>query len=197
MKVLVITPEESVDQEVETCNLLLSCGLERLHVRKPNWTKDRLRNYLTQINTEFRSQISVHEHHELASELSLGGVHFKGNDQILKSEKLTSKSCHSFNELMDIDGNVDYAFISPIFDSISKTGYRGKYSIKELKGIMTSMNYTAVYGLGGIDTTNVSTIDKTGLNGIAVLGAIWQNVDINSRVEKYHLLINTMAKKNK
>lgn len=185
MKVLVITPEQSADQEIETCNLLLSNGLERLHVRKPNWSADELYSYLSNLNQEFLDRVSIHQHHELASKMSLLGVHFRGNDEISNLGKVKSKSCHSLKEVIEVDRKVDYCFISPVFDSISKTNYNSQFSIQELTDLKKKITQTELIGLGGINTSNIHMLLDSGIDGVAILGAIWQEKTPSDRLSKY------------
>lgn len=61
-----------------------------------------------------------------------------------------------------------YLLLGPLFDSISKKGYRGKAHL-----------FTAVppncIAIGGIDASNITHAKAMGFQGAALLGAIWQN----------------------
>jgi len=92
-------------------------------------------------------------------------------------------SAHSFEELKKI--NIDICFLSPIFDSISKFGYKAKYNNQELKeGIAAWRDFQKkenrsqkLFALGGVDSENIATLVELGFDGAAVLGTVWHNPD--------------------
>jgi len=101
-----------------------------------------------------------------------------------------SRSCHTFAEIEQYKDDSDYLFLSPIFDSISKSGYTAKFSEKELseasaKGIIDSK----VIALGGITLSGIERLKPYGFGGVAILGAIWndfeKNNDLNQLAETF------------
>jgi len=86
---------------------------------------------------------------------------------------------HSLNELENYKERYEYAFLSPIFDSISKEGYKSKFILQELKEKIAGKNLVA---LGGIDESKIETCRELGFSGVAVLGAIWNS---KNPVEKF------------
>jgi len=88
-------------------------------------------------------------------------------------------SAHSFEELEKI--KTDICFLSPIFDSISKFGYKAKYNRDELKeGIAAWKNLKRsqkLFALGGVSAENIAELAELGFDGAAVLGAVWHNPD--------------------
>jgi thiamine-phosphate pyrophosphorylase len=68
-------------------------------------------------------------------------------------------------------GAFNYCFISPLFDSLSKPGYKGHTSLQsEVKDVPFP-----VYALGGITIHTVTALKGGGFKGVAAIGAIWQN----------------------
>ena len=71
--------------------------------------------------------------------------------------------------------DLEYVFLSPVFDSISKQGYKGNISIEDLKNsIPDGINVVA---LGGINRSNVDQLLSLPIFGIGLLGAIWMDDD--------------------
>lgn len=69
---------------------------------------------------------------------------------------------------------MDYLFLSPIFNSISKEGYESGFTIEELesasdKGIINDK----VFALGGIDEKTIPELRSISFGGVTVLGALW------------------------
>lgn len=70
---------------------------------------------------------------------------------------------------------MDYVFLSPIFDSISKSGYRSAFSYARLRdaadrGVIDEK----VVALGGVTFDKIPLLSSLHFGGAAMLGAIWK-----------------------
>ena len=61
--------------------------------------------------------------------------------------------------------------MSPVFDSISKSDYKRV----EFDFTKRQNKETKLIGLGGIQSENVDQAIRMGFEGVALLGAIWNN----------------------
>lgn len=78
----------------------------------------------------------------------------------------------------------DYCFLSPIFDSISKSGYRAAFDCSTLAAALaTTLAARKVIALGGVTAGHLPELAGLGFKGAAFLGAIWQGTDFNT-IEK-------------
>jgi thiamine-phosphate pyrophosphorylase len=77
MKLVAISPEADEPREYAVLASLFAAGLERYHVRKPQWSRAKLAAWLGDIPGRWRLRMVVHQHHGLAEEFGCGGVHFK------------------------------------------------------------------------------------------------------------------------
>lgn len=183
MKLIVITSPEMLPGEAAIVNELLANGLTRLHVRKPGADKAEMRSLLEQTDPVFRNRIALHQHHELAGELGITGLHFTEKDRLTQREgrfqtlknngSVISTSLHHPAELETLPHYFDYALLGPVFDSISKKGYLSK-----LPGNFKLERRSfpgKVIALGGIHAENLKSAWEMGFDGAAVLGTIWQN----------------------
>ena len=182
---IVITRPEMLPGEAEIINQLFAQGLARLHVRKPGATEAELYALLEQIEPQFRGRIALHQHHELANEFGITGLHFTESHRLVQSEGILEKlksngfiistSIHDPKELETLAHCFDYAFLGPVFDSISKEGYSSKFpgNFKLEKHSFPGK----VIALGGIHAENLKSVREMGFDGAAVLGSIWQNPD--------------------
>lgn len=59
-----------------------------------------------------------------------------------------STAFHDLKQLQHDWGQLDYAFLSPIFDSISKEGYTASFDMPELQSSVASCTFP-LYALGG------------------------------------------------
>ena len=87
---------------------------------------------------------------------------------------MLSVSCHSLEELSAHKAKFDYLFLSPIFDSISKKGYSGRFTREELlEARDNGLIDKKIIALGGITAGNIPIIRELGFGGVAVLGSVW------------------------
>lgn len=75
MKPIVISPEHEDPREVAVLGDLFAAGLERYHVRKPTWSREKLEAWLRALPREWRPRLVLHTHHALVASLALGGAH--------------------------------------------------------------------------------------------------------------------------
>jgi thiamine-phosphate pyrophosphorylase len=80
---------------------------------------------------------------------------------------------------------MDYLFLGPIFDSISKENYTSRfpesllYDLKD-KGVINEK----IIALGGINKENMHKVKDYGFGGVAILGALWENFPKQQDTEK-------------
>jgi thiamine-phosphate pyrophosphorylase len=66
-----------------------------------------------------------------------------------------------------------FILLSPIFDSVSKPGYRAAFDHADLKHFLSRTNHTVI-ALGGVVAQRAAAAASLGFKGIAALGAVWQ-----------------------
>ena len=134
---------------------------------------DCICNILNELSSEERSRIVVHDYPELYYEFSLKGFHI--NKNIVKYPEgyqgFKTRSCHSLEEVKLYKNDFDYVFLSPIFDSISKQGYKSAFTEDELRraseeGIIDEK----VVALGGVTYDRISLLKDLGFGGAAMMG---------------------------
>ena len=179
---IVISAEKCIENEESQLKSMFDAGLETLHIRKPEVSFGELKTWLENFEPGYRSKMVLHQHHELAREFVLKGIHlpeyFRANlkenlDDYITSfqqEKFTVSTSVHQKEMLSETLNFDYCFLSPVFNSISKTGYSGKkFHINDIQ--------QHVIALGGIDSAKIPLAYNMGFSGAAVLGAVWQQED--------------------
>jgi thiamine-phosphate pyrophosphorylase len=133
---------------------------------------------LKQIPTKFYPRIILHDAYDLRYKYAVGGLHFSTKKRALATEisiqGTKSTSCHSIAELQNIDGQFDYAFLSPIFPSISKQGYEGNLDMQAVQLYLQEQRTTKAIALGGIDNGKIAQIKEWGFDGYAKLGDVWK-----------------------
>ncbi len=172
--VIVISNPTPITCEHQILHQLFDEGLDVFHIYKPSFSEEQTEDFIRQIPSEYHNRIVLHSRY------------FK---------------FHSLTEVQECKENYNYAFLSPIFDSISKKGYKSKFDLKEVKVFLQRHNNCSylrkngkrlLIALGGIDEDKIDTVNDLGFSGIALLGAIWQN---KNPVEKFKRIKEKWEKK--
>ena len=151
---IVITSPRDIPGELGILEALLEAGLERLHLRKPGGSAQEM---FGQLAPRWGSRVVVHG--------------------------TNSRSVHSWKELKALPPGLEYAFISPVFDSISKPGYLANSALLT----MPPGPYPCrAVGLGGVTAGNVGILIERGWTGAAVMGWIWE--EPGKAVSRFELL---------
>ncbi len=185
MKLIAITTPTFWHGESDAICRLLDSGWMRVHIRKPSATKTHIAKLIVKIPEKYRQRLSLHDHFELALEYNLGGVHLNHRNPLPPDgwKGLISKSCHSIEETAR-SSHLDYVTLSPIFDSISKAGYRSQFSQIELR----EANLSKVYALGGVTLSKIEKLKELGFSGAAMLSEAWK-----TRMETLQFITHTDA----
>jgi thiamine-phosphate pyrophosphorylase len=110
-----------------------------------------------------------------------------------ESNNYISTSFHSLEEIKQNSKNYEYAFLSPVFDSISKQGYKSTFDKTTLKTQLTELNKNVeIIALGGIDENNIQQAMELGFDGVAVLGAVWQSENPIEKFKKLAAVCNSV-----
>ena len=159
----------------------LLCGgdVDFVHIRKPDWGAGQLERLVVEVPQELRGRLTLHDHFDLALKYGLGGVHLNVRNACVPVgwRGRVSRSCHSLAEVMGCKGDCDYVSLSPVFDSISKRGYRAAFSRSEIEaaraeGIIDGR----VYALGGVRFEDIDLVKDMGFGGALILGDAWRGV---------------------
>ncbi|MDD5571175.1 MAG: thiamine phosphate synthase [Bacteroidales bacterium] len=181
MKYAVISSPSEFPDEIEIIDSLFKEGLEIFHLRKPDYNLSQFEELIEKIYEKYHRKIVIHSNYELIEKYNLKGIHFSLKNINIKNLKINparkysiSASFHSLDEFYKYGNKFDYAFISPVFNSISKKDYKSEITHDEInKFLKSEKKQCRVFALGGIDENNVEIIKELGFDGFATLGAIW------------------------
>ena len=191
MKLIAITTGTFYGNEIKGVTALFIEGLARLHLRKPKAPKEELDAWLAAIPVEYINRIVLHDHFDLAKKYPLGGIHINSrNPHPISQTGSVSRSCHNTNEIIE-NKDFDYYFLSPVFNTISKTTYLTTLNLAEVKEAFKNGMGNNVYALGGVTPQRMSLLKETGFGGVATLGALWGEYagdnDTKALVNRYKL----------
>lgn len=168
---IAITSEDIRDDESAFIKCILDAGWDWVHLRHPSLSYEQMRSLIEDIAPAYYPRIKLHFHPELVEEYSLGGFHLNSRtpEVNLSPERYSiSRSCHSIDEVrLSVNRGLDYVTLSPIFESVSKRGYKGEFGDDTLSLLPANPR---VIALGGITPGRLPQLHKYNFAGFAVLG---------------------------
>lgn len=184
----------SPEEEAEAICSFLEYGegqeaaIDLFHIRKPLATIEYTRRLIECLHPSLRNRLVLHSHYALCREFEFGGIHFNPSepDSFVSSsgnnvKGMRSRSMHSLEELKETSSDgFSYVFLSPIFDSISKTGYKSRFTDAELI-LISRLPHIKVMALGGVTPDHFEKLMSLKFAGAALLGYLWS---LNSSLEK-------------
>jgi len=191
--VIVITKPEFFEGEAEQIVQLLDSGrADLVHIRKPQQPSsladsarglelaelERLERLIQALPARLYGRLVLHDGHQLAIKYGLRGVHLNSRHPQPPDgfKGAVSISCHSLKELAECRKQpYAYMSLSPIFDSISKRGYRSAFSADDIAAARSQgLIDERVMALGGITFDRISEVTKMGFGGAMILGDAWK-----------------------
>ncbi|MDE5886795.1 MAG: thiamine phosphate synthase [Muribaculaceae bacterium] len=174
--VIAITLPQPIANESGIISELLASGcIDRVHLRKPESTPENMQKLIEDIPSDMHSLLSLHDFHYLAPIYGCG-VHLNSRNPQPPENYcgIMSCSCHSVREL-ELQKEVSYKFLSPIYPSISKPGYHPESPIASLKRQIADNTIA----LGGVTPDKFRELSELGFSGGAMLGYIWKAISEN------------------
>lgn len=168
---IAITPPAILPEEGSMIETILSHGWDFVHLRHPSASRREVRAILESVSQSCHRKIRLHGHFDLLNEFNLGGVHLNSRCPLAPAGYVgsVSRSCHSVSEVNESKG-CDYVTLSPVFDSVSKHGYKGAgfdfASLKKPEGMK-------LIALGGLTSERLPLLDCSVFDGYAVLGGLF------------------------
>ena len=190
-----ITLPRIIENEAETLATLVRMTDGIVHIRKPEASLSALRHLLEELRSSGAdmNRFTLHYDESSVREFGLGGVHLHEveAERIPAGKLRRSVSCHEWPEALRCAEKFDYVFLSPVFDSISKQGYRSRIDLGEAHGHLREHAGTIV-ALGGIGPSTIARSRQAGFDGAAALGAVWHTdgnrFDTERTLRNYRML---------
>jgi thiamine-phosphate diphosphorylase len=129
------------------------------------------------------ADVYVNGHPELVSKTGAHGLHLPWGWSVPKSREIVGMgvpigvSTHSLEEAVKayMEG-ADYITLSPIYNSISKQGYRQALGLHELKKVAEAIKIPVI-ALGGISPGRAWPCLSHGARGVAAMGGVILSTD--------------------
>lgn len=178
---IIISPDTITPQHIELIHAIPWSDALLYHLRLPSAAKDDIAHILEDIDKHLYPFIVLHYHKETALKAGIRRIHIstdkKKEISIPDTDLILSVSTHHVDEFNSLDADIAYAFISPVYPSISKEGYQATAEFK-IHNIQHRSNFNSkMIALGGITEYNISELKALGYDDVALCGYIWQHPD--------------------
>lgn len=182
-----ITNTDSPASVTDQIRAVLNGGCRWIQIRMKDATDLEIRNVVETVMPwclETESFLILDDRVELAKELQVGGVHLGKNDMrpsearvLLGAGAVIGVTANTIDDIRAVRGlDVDYVGIGPYTDTKTKKNLAPILGLDGIRSIVTQMKQEEIelpsVAIGGIRLEDVEPVMKTGVNGIAVSGAI-------------------------
>jgi thiamine-phosphate pyrophosphorylase len=147
---------------------------------------------IREISLKYDVKFIVNDYVDVAIESGADGVHiglldarFNEIREKIGDDKIVGVSCYG-----DIDRCVkfsqlgaDYIAIGTPYSTKTKPG-RKKTDLTVMTQIIKKITSTPIFAIGGIDKTNIREIQSVGVDGVAVINAVFNNDNPASEAQK-------------
>lgn len=179
-------PERGVDDFLQRLDAVLRGGIRLVQLRAKSLHPEQFRDLaqrVLQLCREYGAQLLLNSGPDLVAEIGADGVHLASarlmalRERPLPQTKWVAASCHSLAELEQARRvGVDFAVIAPVLPTASHPAAAplGWAVAREFAEVAPF----PVYALGGMNVSHVTTAIDGGMQGVAVIGAIWNVPDV-------------------
>lgn len=176
--------EKTLAQAVEEA---IKGGVTFVQIREKEASYDEFKKIaldVKKVTDKYDIPLIINDNVELAKEINADGVHIGGDDmcveparEILGSDKIIGATARTYERAVTaVNAGADYLGIGAMFDTSTKSGTT--HMTKELAQKITSFANIPVVGIGGINSENIMALDGYGIDGVAVVSAIFKSKDI-------------------
>ena len=182
-----ITNASSHDEIIAQVRKVIAGGCRGVQLRM----KDSERNYIVAVARELKPISAEHEcilviddHVDIAQELELDGVHLGKADMppmqaraILGGKPIIGVTANTFSDILSYSGmDIDYIGLGPFRFTSTKKNLSPILGLDGYRSIMQQCVAEGIFiptvAIGGITEADIDDVMATGVNGIALSGAI-------------------------
>ncbi len=195
------TGEKSLMEQVKEA---LEGGITFLQLREKKLSKEAFlqeAKEMKQLAEKYKVPFVINDNIEIAQKSGADGVHVGQDDmpveevrKILGEDKIIGVSAHNVEEALKAQkGGADYLGVGAVCQTATKSD-ASVVSMEEMKKICESVSIPVV-AIGGIHKDNLSMLENTGVDGIAVVSAIFAAKDIKEAARELFEKVSKIKEK--
>lgn len=195
------TGEKSLMEQVKEA---LEGGITFLQLREKKLSKEAFlqeAKEMKQLAEKYKVPFVINDNIEIAQKSGADGVHVGQDDmpveevrKILGEDKIIGVSAHNVEEALKAQkSGADYLGVGAVCQTATKSD-ASVVSMEEMKKICESVSIPVV-AIGGIHKDNLSMLENTGVDGIAVVSAIFAAKDIKEAARELFAKVSKIKEK--
>lgn len=181
-------------------------GVTFVQLREKSVTKEEfieLAREVKEVTDRYKVPFVINDHVDVALEVDADGVHVGQDDDELTEarrqlgpDKLIGVSTHNVEEALQAEKNgADYIGVGAVFGSSTKLD-AGALTHGMLQKVANAVTIPVV-GIGGINERNLMQLNGSGIDGVAVISALFAKEDITAAASELRQLADTMVASQK
>ncbi len=194
-----LKPEESL---TSVCREILEQGATFLQIREKDLDRTSFESEakeLQQLCAQHHVPFVVNDSIEIAKEIHADGVHvgqsdIRGRDvrSLIGPDKILGISAGTVTEAIAAEqAGADYIGVGAVFGTSTKKDARN-LSVEMLREIVDSVSIPVV-AIGGIHPSNLCELSGSGIDGVAVISAIFAAPDPGKATAELHRLVKEVV----
>jgi len=199
-----VTPKGSSDEVERLVVEFLKGGGRFVQLRIKNETEDyiyKMAQRILAVCNTYKSTFILNDYVEIALRVGAHGVHLGREDmsvdearRLLGTEKIIGATANTLDEMIYLaSGGVDYLGVGPFRYTTTKSNLSPLIGLEGYRSLLSqfrSLGYTTpVTSIGGIVLDDVENIMATGVDGIAVSGALSKSNDVSATTQAFLRII--------
>lgn len=192
--------DKKLEDEVEK---VLKAGATFIQLREKNSSFNEfleIAKKIKAVTDKYKVPFVINDNIEVAKAVNADGVHIGQSDMeakrarsILGDEKIIGISAGSVQEAVTAERNgADYIGVGAVFHTDTKKDATDM-TMDVLKNITASVHIPVV-AIGGINKDNIMQLKGTGVDGVAVISAIFAKKDVYQATKELRALSEKMVK---
>ena len=173
--------------------------LREKHLSKEEFIKEA--REMKELSKEYKVPFVINDNIEVALAVDADGVHIGQDDmsveearKLLGEDKIIGVSAHNVEEAIKAQkGGADYLGVGAVCATSTKKD-ANVVSKEEIKKICHTVEIPVV-AIGGIKKENITTLEGTDVDGVAVVSAIFAAKDIKKDTKQLRSLVEEMKQK--
>lgn len=177
----------AVEQAVES-------GVPAVQLRERDLPTDDLvvlAERLHQVTAPRGVPLMVNDRVDLVLALNLEGVHLRSSSvpvsvarRLVGPHRFVGASAHSLEEVRQAsEQGADYVVFGPVYDTPSKRPFGPPLGVSALAAAC-HQSRIPVFAIGGMTSSHVHTVRRSGAHGVAVMGAILSHDDVEAATKE-------------
>lgn len=182
----------------EQVELAIQGGVTFVQLREKKKSKEeiiQIAREIKQITDKYQIPFVINDNVEVALKVDADGVHVGQEDMkaveargLLDDKKIIGVSVHTVEEAVEAQKmGANYIGVGAVFPTSTKKN-AVKMSNKTLQDICQAVDIPVV-AIGGIQTENIMELKESGIDGIAVVSAIFSKKDIKQAAKELREMV--------